>query len=71
MCSIVKKKVRWTINSDFLNKIKRSINTSDDEIAGKMLFTDYNCKNGTCNKSSTKFTIINGEGPTVMTPKVL
>lgn len=69
MCSIVKKKVRWTINSDFLNKIKRSINTSDDEIAGKMLFTDYNCKNGTCNKSSTKFTIMNGDGPTVMTPK--
>ena len=69
MCSIVKKKVKWTINSDFLNKIKRSINTADDEIAGKMLFTDYNCKNGTCNKSSTKFTIINGDGPSVMTPK--
>ena len=69
MCSISKKKVTWTIEPDFLKKIKTSLNKDKDEKAGVLLFEDYDCMRGVCNKKSTKFRINNGDGASVYTPQ--
>ena len=69
MCSISKKKVEWTIEPEFLKKIKTSLNKDKDEKAGVLLFEDYDCKSGVCNKKSTKYRINNGDGPSVYTPR--
>lgn len=70
MCTIYKKKVKWTLDTEFLYKIKNSIMTSKYEVAGKLLFSDTReCKNGVCNKISSKFTLINGDSNSVMTPR--
>ena len=69
MCSISKKKVAWTIEPDFLREIKTALNNDKDEKAGVLLFADYNCKSGVCDKKSTKFRINNGNGASVYTPR--
>ena len=70
MCTIYKKKVRWTLDTRFLEKIKKSILTAKNEIAGTLLFSDTNkCTGKSCNKVSSNFTIINGDSDSVMTPK--
>ena len=68
MCTISKKKVKWNIEPDFVKKIKTSLNNDKDEIAGVLLFTDTNCKDGVCDKKSTKYKINNGNGASVLTP---
>lgn len=69
MCTIQKTKVKWTIDKPFLDKIKSSLLNDKHEVAGSLLFTDYDCKDGVCNKKSSKFTLVNGNGTSVMTPR--
>ena len=69
MCTISKKKVKWSIDPDFIKQIKYSINNDKNEKAGVLLFTDTDCKNGVSNKMSTKFKINNGNGASVYTPQ--
>ena len=71
MCTISKRKVKWTIDPNFIKDIKRSINKDRDEKAGALLFTDTNCVNGVCDKTSTKIKMNNGNGSTVYTPSGL
>lgn len=68
MCTVEKTKVKWTIDGTFLNKIKNSLLNDKYEVAGNLLFTDYDCNDKICNKKSSKFTLINGNGTSVMTP---
>lgn len=69
MCTIQKNKVKWTINKPFLDKIKKSLLNDKYEIAGSLLFKDYNCNEGICDKKSSKFTVVNGQDSSVMTPR--
>jgi len=69
MCTISKKRVKWNIDPDFIKMIKTSLNNDKNEIAGALLFTDVNCKDGTCDKKSTKFKINKGNGSSVYTPQ--
>ena len=62
MCTISKKRVKWNIEPEFIQKIKTSLNNDKDEIAGVLLFTDTNCKDGVCDKKSTKYKINHGNG---------
>jgi len=68
MCTISKKRVKWSIDPEFIKQIKTSLNNDKDERAGVLLFTDVNCKNGVCDKTSTKFRINKGNGASVYTP---
>lgn len=68
MCSIQKTKVKWTISKDFIDKINKSIKQDNFEVAGSLMFKDYDCENGICNKKSSNFTLVNGNGTSVMTP---
>lgn len=68
MCTISKKRVKWSIEPEFIKQIKTSLNNDKDEIAGTLLFTDVNCKDGLCDKKSTKYKINNGNGASVLTP---
>lgn len=68
MCTISKKRVKWSIEPEFIKQIKTSLNSDKDERAGVLLFTDTNCKNGVCDKTSTKFRINKGNGASVYTP---
>lgn len=68
MCTISKKRVKWNIEPEFINKIKTSLNNDKNEIAGTLLFTDTDCKDEVCNKKSTKYRINNGNGSSVLTP---
>jgi hypothetical protein len=67
MCTIYENKVKWVISKDFIMKIKKSLETDSDEIAGALLFED-SCKGDVCNKKSTEFKINNGNGSSVLTP---
>ncbi len=69
MCTINKKKVKWTIDNNFISRIKKSLINGKTEVAGSLLFKDYDCKGDICNKKSSKFTLINGNGNSVMTPR--
>ena len=71
MCTISKRKVKWTIDPGFIKEIKLSIKEDKDEKAGALLFTDINCKNGVCDKTSTKIKMNNGNGSSVYTPSGL
>jgi hypothetical protein len=66
-CKVNKKIVEWTLDSKFIEKIKKALKNDRDEIAGILLFGD-NCKSGTCNKQLTKHKIFKGEGSSVYTP---
>jgi len=68
MCTISKKKVKWNIEPEFIKQIKTSLNNDKNEIAGVLLFTDINCKDGICDKKSTDYKINNGNKDSVMTP---
>tara|TARA_B100001287_G_scaffold276633_1_gene288370 strand:+ start:1386 stop:2102 length:717 start_codon:yes stop_codon:yes gene_type:complete len=68
MCTISRKKVKWTLDPEFTKQIKKSLNTDKVEKAGVLLFEDSACKNGVCNKTSTKFKINKGNGASVYTP---
>ena len=67
MCTIYENKVKWVISKDFVMKIKKSLETDSDEIAGALLFED-SCKGNVCNKKSTEFKINNGNGSSVLNP---
>lgn len=70
MCTISEKRVKWSIEPEFIKQIKISLNSAKDEIAGVLLFTDSDkCKEGVCDKTSTKFRINNGNGASVYTPR--
>ena len=69
MCTISKRKVKWNIDPEFIKQIKMSIIKDKDEKAGALLFTDINCKNGICDKTSTKIKMNNGNGSSVYTPR--
>tara|TARA_Y100001963_G_C6754672_1_gene436137 strand:- start:888 stop:1601 length:714 start_codon:yes stop_codon:yes gene_type:complete len=71
MCTVSRRKVKWNIDPEFIKQIKLSINNDKDEKAGALLFTDINCKNGICDKASTKIKINKGNGPVVYTPSGL
>jgi len=71
MCTISKRKVKWTIDPNFIKEIKWSLNNHRDEQAGALLFTDINCVNGVCDKTSTKIKMNNGNGSSVYTPSGL
>ena len=71
MCTISKKKVSWTIDSDFISDIKKHLKEGDNEQAGVLLFRDINCSDGICQKTSTKYRISKGNGSSVYTPNGL
>lgn len=62
------KQVKWTLSPDFLKEILRSLKEDSNEIAGKIMFSDRNCKNGVCDKFSTDSKIRQGNGSSVYTP---
>ena len=68
MCTISKKKVSWTIDSDFISQIKKQLNEGKDEQAGVLSFKDFNCSNGICQKTIKEYKITNGNGTSVYTP---
>ena len=68
MCTISKKKVSWTIDSDFINDIKKHLIEDKNEAAGALLFRDIDCSDGICQKTSTKYKISKGNGSSVYTP---
>ena len=69
MCTISKKKVKWSVDPEFIKEIKISLNEDNFEKAGSILFRDTECKNGICNKESTKIKIKNGGKSSVFTPE--
>lgn len=68
MCTISKKKVKWTVEPEFVKQIKLSLNNDKHEKAGVILFKDIDCKEGICNKQSTKIKLNNGSESSVYTP---
>ena len=69
MCTLSKKRVKWSVEPEFIKQIKISLNNDKDEKAGVLLFKDINCKNNICDKTSTVFKINNGNGASVYTPR--
>ena len=70
MCTVNKKIVTWTIDDkEFINKIKNSLINDKHEIAGALLFTNVNCKDGICDKKSNDFKMVKGNGSSVYTPE--
>tara|TARA_B110001450_G_scaffold120288_1_gene113381 strand:+ start:1882 stop:2625 length:744 start_codon:yes stop_codon:yes gene_type:complete len=69
-CKINSKTVKWTLDSKFVNDLKRYIATGKTEVSGNIIFKDTNnCINGICDKKSTpKYTIHKGQNDSVMTP---
>ena len=68
MCTIYNKKVSWLIDGDFISKIKAHLANDKNEIAGKILFTDYNCNDNICDKKISNYKINEGNGSSVYTP---
>ena len=68
MCTIYNKKVSWLIDGDFISKIKKHLANDENEIAGKILFTDYNCNDDICDKKISNYKINEGNGSSVYTP---
>ena len=67
-CKVYNKNVGWIINKNFINQIKLSLEKDKIEIGGSILFEDINCKNGICDKESSKIHIVNGRAQSVKTP---
>ena len=69
MCDFNEKKVKWTIPLDFLNKIKKSLLKDKYEVAGTLLFKNYNCiGENLCDKTLSDFILNKGDGDSVYTP---
>tara|TARA_B100000963_G_C22590151_1_gene655092 strand:- start:429 stop:1151 length:723 start_codon:yes stop_codon:yes gene_type:complete len=68
MCTIYNKKVSWTIDGEFIEKINKHLVKDKNEIAGKILFTDYDCQNNICDKKISNYKISEGNGSSVYTP---
>ena len=69
MCTPYNKKVKWTLNKTFTDKIKTHILNDKYEMAGKILFENHNCnKNGICNKIISDQKINKGNKDSVLTP---
>lgn len=68
-CKRSEKTVNWVLSSDFVSKIKDSLDKDKVEIAGKILFKDDEyCNKDVCNKKSTEFKINRGNEDSVATP---
>ena len=69
-CKINSKTVTWTLDSKFVDDIKRYIRVGKTEVAGDIIFKDTNdCIKGICDKKSTsKYKIHEGQNDSVMTP---
>ena len=53
-CKINSKTVTWTLDSKFVDDIKRYIREGKTEVAGDIIFKDTtNCIKGICDKKST------------------
>ena len=69
MCTIYENKVKWVISKEIIDKIKHSLQNDKDEISGVLLFSDTDCKDGICNKKSSKINIKRGDSDSVYTPQ--
>ena len=68
-CKKSKEEVDWVLSKDFIKYIKKSLNTSDVEIAGKILFeNNKDCTKDICNKTSSVYTSGEGDNSSVSTP---
>tara|TARA_B100000900_G_scaffold416244_1_gene450492 strand:+ start:846 stop:1571 length:726 start_codon:yes stop_codon:yes gene_type:complete len=68
-CKRSEKTVNWVLSSDFIRKIRESLDKDKIEIAGKILFKDEEtCKKDVCNKKSTEYKINRGNEDSVATP---